>query len=85
MSVSFITKKSRLPKIPYQYFSVVSQNINTKHTLIDMIEKAKKIPDKGETFGAVLTDLLKAFDCMTNDGLIAKLHALNFVMNAFNF
>ena len=49
-----------------------------------MIEKARKILDKGGTFGALLTDLSKAFDCMTYDLLIAKLHALNFDMNALN-
>ena len=49
-----------------------------------MIEKAKKIFDKGGIFGALLTDLSKAFDCMTHDLLIAKLHALKFDMNALN-
>ena len=57
---------------------------NTQHALIAMIEKARKILDKGGTFGALLTDLSKAFDCMTHDLLIAKLHALNFDMNALN-
>ena len=49
-----------------------------------MIKKARKILDKGGTFGALLTNLSKAFDCMTHDLLIAKLHALNFDMNALN-
>ena len=49
-----------------------------------MIEEAKKIIDIGGTFGALLTDLSKAFDCMTHDLLIAKLHAMNFDMNALN-
>ena len=57
---------------------------STLHALIAMIEKARKILDKGGTFGSLLTDLSKAFHCMTHDLLIAKLHALNFDMNALN-
>ena len=70
----------------YRYFSVVfaKKKYSTQHALIAMIEKAKKTIDKGGTFGALLKDLSKAFDCMTYDLLIAKLHALNFDMNALN-
>ena len=57
---------------------------STQHALKSMIEKARKILDKGGTFGALLTDLSKAFDCMTHDLIIAKMHALNFDMNALN-
>ena len=49
-----------------------------------MIEKARKIVDKGGTFGALLTDLSKTFDCKTHYLFIAKLHALNFDMIALN-
>ena len=49
-----------------------------------MIEKTKSILDKGGTFFNLLTDLSKGFSCMTHDLLIAKLHALNFNMNALN-
>ena len=69
----------------YQYFSAVfAKNIALNNTLTTMIEKAKKSLDHGGTFGALLTDLSKAFDCMTHDLLIAKLHALSFDMNTLN-
>ena len=32
----------------------------------------RKIPNKSGKFGFLLTDLSKAFDCMTHDHLIAK-------------
>ena len=57
---------------------------STQHALIAMIGKARKMLDKCGTFGALLTDLSKAFDCLTRDLLIAKLHALNFDMNGLN-
>ena len=41
--------------MPYQYFSAVfHKKYSTQHA---MIEKTRKILDKGETFGALLTDL----------------------------
>ena len=45
---------------------------STQHALIAMTEKTRKIPDKGGTFDALLTDLSKAFDCMTHDLFIAS-------------
>ena len=47
--------------MPYQYLKKYS----TQRALIAVMEKARKILDKGGTFGALLTDLSKAFDCMT--------------------
>ena len=40
-----------------------------------MIDKWKNTVDDYEAFGAVLTDLSKALDCVCHDLLIAKLNA----------
>ena len=42
--------------MPHQYFSEVFAKYSIQHALITMIVKAKKILDKGGTFGALLTD-----------------------------
>ena len=39
------------------------KGFNPQHWLITMIEKWKSSNDKGNSFGALLTDLSKAFDC----------------------
>ena len=50
---------------------VVRQKYSTDHAWIARIKKVRKILNKGETFGALLTDL-------------SKYHAPNFDMNALN-
>ena len=43
-----------------------------------MIDKWKKAVDNNKIFGAVLTDLSKAFDCICHDLLIAKLMRMDY-------
>ena len=48
---------------------------NTQHCLLMMLDTWKEAVDKNKTFGALMTDLPKAFDCLSHDLLIAKLPA----------
>ena len=50
--------------------------------LITLIEKWKYATDKGKSFGALLTDLSKTFDCLPHELLIANLHAYDFSLAA---
>lgn len=54
------------------------KGFNSQHCLMSLIEKWKESIDNGGAFGAVLTDLSKAFDCLPHDLLIAKLNAYGF-------
>ena len=54
------------------------QGFNAQYCLVSMIEKWKESVDSGGAFGALMTDLSKAFDCLHHELLIAKLDAYGF-------
>ena len=54
------------------------KNYSTQYALLLMIEKWRESVDSGNVFGALLTDLSKAFDCLPHDLILAKLHAYGF-------
>ena len=51
---------------------------STQQCLLSMLEKWKRAVDSGETFGLLLTDLSKAFDYLSHELFLAKLHAYGF-------
>ena len=54
------------------------KGFNAQHGLVSMIEKWKESVDSGGVFGALMTDLSKAFDCLHHELLVAKLDAYRF-------
>ena len=58
------------------------KGFNGKHCLLPILEKWKTAIDNKKTFGALLTDLSKAFDCLPHDLILARLNAYGFSLPA---
>ena len=56
----------------------------TQHCLLLMLEIWKGATDNNKAFGALLTDLSKAFDCLSHDLVIAKLRAYGLDIDSLN-
>ena len=58
------------------------KGFSTQYCLLFMLEKWKRAEDNGKVFGILLTDSSKAFDCLSHELLLAKLHAYGFSISA---
>ena len=67
-------------------FNVVFvKDLALRNCLLYMIKNWKESLDQGGHYGALLTDLLKAFGCMMHDSLLVKLQAYGFDNDFLNF
>ena len=60
------------------YLCGFRKGYSTQYCLMAMLERFRKALDNRNKFGALLTDLSKAFDCLNHELLIAKLSAYGF-------
>ena len=58
------------------------KGFSTQQCLLTMLEKWKRSVDNSKMFGALLTDLSKAFDCLDHELVIAELKAYGFSLTA---
>ena len=68
-----------------KFISAYRKSYSSNHVLIRLIESWKKSLDHKKFVGAVPMDLLKAFDSILHDLLIAKMHTYGFSKNSLVF
>ena len=65
------------------YMCDYRKSFSTQHALLSLTEKWKKVLDNNGHGGAILMDLSKAFDTISHDLLIGKLHIYGFSKESF--
>ena len=58
---------------------------STQHSLFRLIQKWQEELDSGGYVGAILMDLIKAYDCLSHDLLISILEAYGLDVGSLNF
>ena len=51
---------------------------STQDCLLAIVENCQKALDQGNEYGALLSDLSKAFYCLSHDLIVTKLHTYGF-------
>ena len=73
-----ISKFQNFLKLCSKFQCSFRKGYSAQDCLLAMVENCKKALDQGNEYGALLTDLSKAFDCLLHDLIVAKLHAYGF-------
>ena len=72
-------------KVLSKYQCGFRKGFSAQHCLMKLLEQWKKSTDQRLVFGALLTDLSKAFDCLSHELLVAKLCAYGMEDSAVRF
>ena len=67
------------------FISAYRKNYNTQHVVVRLLEEWRENLDKNYVVGGVLMDLSKAFDCIPNNLLLAKLAAYGVDENLLSY